>query len=62
MLTSVASKTTVDFSGRVGTALLPVDAFIEKPVKPAELFAKIEELFARCKMSSGGQGAEPPTT
>lgn len=46
MLTSVTSKTTVDFSGRVNTALLPVDAFIEKPVKPSELFAKIEELFA----------------
>lgn len=45
MLTSVASKTKVDFSGRVATALLPVDAFIEKPTKPSELFAKIEELF-----------------
>ncbi len=46
MLTSVTTKTAVDFGGRVGTALLPVDAFIEKPVKPSELFAKIEELFA----------------
>jgi DNA-binding response OmpR family regulator len=46
MLTSVTSKTTVDFSGRVATALLPVDAFIEKPVKPSELFAAIEKLFA----------------
>ena len=45
MLTSVTAKTNVDFSDKVGTALLPVDAFIEKPVKPAELLAKIEELL-----------------
>jgi len=45
MLTSVTAKTNVNFSDKVGTALLPVDAFIEKPVKPAELLAKIEELL-----------------
>lgn len=45
MLTSVTSKTNVNFSDKVGTALLPVDAFIEKPVKPTELLAKIEELL-----------------
>lgn len=45
MLTSVKSKTNLDFGSRVGTALLPVDAFIEKPVKPAVLLAKIEELL-----------------
>jgi len=45
MLTSVTAKTNVDFSDKVGTALLPVDAFIEKPVKPAELLVKIEELL-----------------
>jgi selenocysteine-specific elongation factor len=45
MLTSVTSKTNVNFSDKVGTALLPVDAFIEKPVKPAELLSKIEELL-----------------
>jgi CheY-like chemotaxis protein len=45
MLTSVTSKTNLDFSDRVGTALLPVDAFMEKPVRPAELLAKIQELF-----------------
>lgn len=47
MLTSVTSKTNLDFSERVGTALLPVDAFMEKPVRPAELLAKIEELLAK---------------
>ena len=36
MLTSVTSKTNLDFSDRVGTALLPVDAFMEKPVRPGE--------------------------
>ncbi len=45
MLTSVTSKTTISFSEKVGTALLPVDAFIEKPVKPTELMIRIEELL-----------------
>ncbi|OGU54941.1 MAG: hypothetical protein A2V66_02025 [Ignavibacteria bacterium RBG_13_36_8] len=47
MLTSVTSKTNVNFSERVGTALLPVDAFIEKPVKPVELMAKVEDLLGK---------------
>ena len=46
MLTSVTSKTTLDFSGRVGTALLPVDVFLEKPVKPAQLLQSIDALLA----------------
>lgn len=45
MLTSVSTKTTVDFKDRVGTALLPVDAFMEKPVRPAEIVSRIEELL-----------------
>jgi len=45
MLTSVTSKTQLNFSEKVGTALLPVDAFIEKPVKPTNLLNKIEELL-----------------
>jgi DNA-binding response OmpR family regulator len=58
MLTSVTSKTHLDFSDRVGTALLPVDDFIEKPVKPAEILAKIEALLARAQeqSSSGSHG------
>jgi len=51
MLTSVTSKTSINFSDKVGTALLPVDAFIEKPVKPANLLAKIEELLGSLKAS-----------
>jgi len=47
MLTSVTQKTNMSFSDKVGTALLPVDAFIEKPVKPAHLIEKIEELIEK---------------
>ena len=46
MLTSVTSKTQLDFAERVGTALLPVDAFVEKPVKPSEMLATIESVLA----------------
>ena len=45
MLTSMASKTDLDFTDRVGTSLLPVDAFMEKPVKPHDLLDKIEKLL-----------------
>ena len=54
MLTSVTSKTQLDFAERVGTALLPVDAFVEKPVKPAKMLATVEEVLAR---AAGGGAA-----
>jgi CheY-like chemotaxis protein len=57
MLTSVTSKTQVDFAERVGTALLPVDAFVEKPVKPAEMLATIESVLARAAPRRGNSGA-----
>ena len=47
MLTSVTTRTAIDFSERVGTSLLPVDAFVEKPVKPAEMLARIEDVLKR---------------
>jgi CheY-like chemotaxis protein len=47
MLTSVTSRTHVNFSQMVGTALLPVDLFIEKPAKPAEILEAIERTLAR---------------
>lgn len=47
MLTSVTSRTQLDFSERVGTPFLPVDAFVEKPVKPAEMLARIQSILAR---------------
>ena len=46
MLTSVTTKTNVDFRDRVGTALLPVDAFIEKPAKPTEILTRIAAMLA----------------
>jgi len=55
MLTSVTSKTQVDFAERVGTALLPVDAFVEKPVKPSEMLATIESVLERA--ASGAREA-----
>lgn len=47
MLTSVTSKTHVNFADRVGTALLPVDDFVEKPVKPGEILTRIAAALAR---------------
>ncbi len=52
MLTSVTAKTSINFSDKVGTALLPVDAFIEKPVKPGNLLQKIEELLEPKKIDT----------
>ena len=46
MLTSVTTKTNVDFKDRVGTALLPVDAFMEKPAKPGDILARIEAMLS----------------
>ena len=57
MLTSVTSKTHLDFSDRVGTALLPVDDFIEKPVKPAEILAKIEALLVKAQNQRSSEGS-----
>jgi CheY-like chemotaxis protein len=51
MLTSVTAKTSISFSDKVGTALLPVDAFIEKPVKPGTLLQKIDELLEPQKIN-----------
>ena len=53
MLTSVTSKTQLDFAERVGTALLPVDAFVEKPVKPAEMLATVESVLGRAGAPAG---------
>ena len=55
MLTSVTQKTDIDFSGQIGTALLPVDAFMEKPVKPNEVLSKIEELLTKAEEMGGSE-------
>ena len=52
MLTSVTGKTKFDFNEHVGTALLPVDAFVEKPVKPADLLARVEELLQKAALNT----------
>lgn len=55
MLTSVTTRTQLDFSERVGTPLLPVDAFLEKPAKPAELLGAIESVLSR-SVPTGPEG------
>jgi len=56
MLTSVTAKTNLDFGQRVGTALLPVDAFVEKPVKPAEMLARIEAMLKQAGEAASATG------
>ncbi len=46
LLTGVASRTNASLRDRVGTALLPVDAYVEKPVEPAEMLAVIDRVLA----------------
>jgi two-component system response regulator MprA len=58
MLTSVTSRTHVDFSERVGTALLPVDAFVEKPVKPADLLAILDKILSRSESTTSAAAQE----
>jgi DNA-binding response OmpR family regulator len=46
MLTAVGERTGIDVKSSAGDpAWLPVDSFLEKPVEPDVLFAKIEELL-----------------
>ena len=45
MLTSVQQRMKMKFSEDAGTKLLPIDFFMEKPVKPQALLAKVAELL-----------------
>lgn len=46
MLTAVKDKTGIDFKAEAGDdAWLPVEAFLDKPVKPDVLLKKVEELL-----------------
>ncbi len=48
MLTGVKQKTGLDFKTTAGDeAWLPVDEYLDKPVKPDVLLAKVEELLGR---------------
>ncbi len=46
LLTGVASKTSASLRDHVGTALLPVDAYLEKPVEPLEMLAVLDRVLA----------------
>jgi DNA-binding response OmpR family regulator len=46
MLTAVKAQTGMGFSRQAGDETwLPVDAYMEKPLKPEELLAKVDELL-----------------
>ncbi|MEN6424235.1 MAG: response regulator [Phycisphaerales bacterium] len=48
MLTAVKQKTGLDFKPTAGDdAWLPVDEFLDKPVKPDMLLAKVEDLLGK---------------
>jgi hypothetical protein len=48
MLTGVKQKTGLDFKTTAGDeSWLPVDEYIDKPVKPDVLLAKVEDLLSR---------------
>lgn len=47
MMTSIQQQTRMKFSQDAGSRLLPIDAFLEKPVKPRALLEKIAELLRR---------------
>ena len=47
MLTSVQQRLKMKFSGDAGSKLLPIDSFLEKPVKPRALLAKVAQLLKK---------------
>lgn len=47
MLTSIQQRTGMKFAQDCGSRLLPIDAFVEKPVKPKVLLEKLKELLNR---------------
>jgi CheY-like chemotaxis protein len=48
MLTAIKDKTGLDFKKEAGDEVwLPVDAYVDKPLKPQELISKIEVLLKK---------------
>ncbi|MBI5681972.1 MAG: response regulator [Deltaproteobacteria bacterium] len=47
MLTSVGKETGFRFSPETDEEYLPVDDFVEKPIRPVELINKVEELLKK---------------
>ena len=46
MLTAIKEKTGLDFKNEAGDEVwLPVDDYVEKPLKPAELLSKVQALL-----------------
>ena len=52
MLTAIEQKMKVKFKEKAGTALLPVDQFMSKPVPPKELYQTVCEML---KVAAAGQ-------
>ena len=46
MITAISQKKGMNFSPEKDDTFLPVDSFIEKPVQPKDLLAKVSELLA----------------
>ena len=48
MLTAIKEKTGLDFKNEAGDeAWLPVDDYVDKPLKPAQLLSKVESLLKK---------------
>ncbi len=49
MLTAIGEKTGMKFSPDKDGEYLPVEAFVEKPIEPKDLLARVEKLLAERK-------------
>ena len=49
MLTAISQRTGMQFDPGSDEAFLPVDDFVEKPIKPEDLVSKIQKLIAARK-------------
>ncbi|MBM3288408.1 MAG: response regulator transcription factor [Candidatus Eisenbacteria bacterium] len=54
MLTAIGQRTGMKFDQKADADFLPVDEFMEKPVQPKELLAKVAHLLSRAR---GGRPA-----
>ena len=57
MLTAIGQRTGMKFDKQTDADYLPVEEFMEKPVQPKELLAKVEHLLTRRK--GGGRPPSP---
>jgi CheY-like chemotaxis protein len=49
-LTSVEQKSKIKFADKIGTPLMPSDDFITKPIKPADLLQRIEDVLKKHRL------------